>query len=52
MAGIVRKRLRTNDKGEVRAARMADYFDQHGKPHNNAVGRRCTDAIRYFQVAQ
>jgi integrase len=34
MAGTVRKRIRTNGKGEVRATWLADYFDQHGNRHN------------------
>jgi integrase len=33
MAGTVRKRIRTNSKGEVRATWLADYYDQHGVRH-------------------
>ena len=33
MAGTVRKRVRSNSKGETRITWFADYYDQHGTRH-------------------
>src|SRR6516162_4191798 len=35
MAGTVRKRTRTNRKGETRTTWLADYTDQLGRRHNH-----------------
>src|SRR5262245_12153427 len=47
MAGTVRKRTRTNNKGEViRVTWLADYVDQNGKRHNRTfTTRKAADAF-------
>ena len=45
MAGTIRKRSWTTDKGEPRTAWLADYFDQHGERHRKQFAtKRAADS--------
>jgi integrase len=51
MAGTVRKRMRTNGKGEACSTWLADYTDHNGKRHNRTFARR-KDADAFLLVAR
>ena len=43
MAGTVRKRTRTDGKGETKTTWLADYFDQHGTRQGEGLTFDFTD---------